>query len=77
MSLKNQKLSRFAEPKIRQVSIESVIDWTMIANKFREISGDEEYLDTTSSQEGKDEEEGNEGNAPPPPHSNGASHAAV
>uniref|UniRef100_A0A336KVJ5 CSON012204 protein n=1 Tax=Culicoides sonorensis TaxID=179676 RepID=A0A336KVJ5_CULSO len=69
VSLKG-KLSRFAEPKTKQVYIENVIDWVMIANKFREIVGDVENFDTSSSQEGKDEEE--EGGTGQP--ANGVSH---
>lgn len=62
-SLKGKQLSRFAEPKVKKISIEKVIDWLMIANKFREISGDDEYLDTTSSLEGKDKEDGGDNGA--------------
>lgn len=67
ISLKG-KLNRFSEPKVVKVSIDKVVDWVMISNKFREISGDDEYLDTTSSKEGREGEEGEDGNphaAPP------------
>lgn len=68
ISLKG-KLNRFAEPKIKKVSIEKVIDWLMIANKFREISGDEEYLDTSSLEsKGEEGQDGNNAAAYAAPH---------
>lgn len=65
LSINDPKSSRFHEKKT--ISIETVIDWISIANKYREIVGDLEEEETGSQQskeEDRNKEDGGGGGGP-------------